>query len=434
MVDYDPSSPQVMNAFYRRLFPYRPFFLWLNQDQIPAKLFTHREFAFTLVGDVYIRYNSFHTADEFKKEVVRLNPSRFEIGPQYSARPRDRKTLAAGALQPQRRELVFDIDMTDYDEIRTCCNDKKICRRCWGYIAAAVKVLDHALRETFGYKHLLWVYSGRRGIHCWISDQSALDLNDDQRKAVVTFLEVIKGGKEQAKKVHVRGGKDDGDLHPALAEALELLKKNFVDVCLHDQDCFGSERGWEALLSLLPGDRDVIGPLKSNWQSEPGRSSAEKWGDLMSAVRKLKKNQFPLFRKYERAMEDVILQYTYPRIDAEVSKHRNHLLKAPFCVHPGTGRVCVPVNPDLVEQFDPDTVPTVGELLNQLDKIQVEGTNGESVGSQRKVEDYDQTSLKPYVEMFEKHVAAVLKDNRSARRAAHADETRSSTWSSPQIY
>jgi len=54
--------------------------------------------------------------------------------------------LAAGALQPQRRELVFDIDMTDYDEIRTCCTDKKICRRCWGYIAAAVKVLDHSLR------------------------------------------------------------------------------------------------------------------------------------------------------------------------------------------------------------------------------------------------------------------------------------------------
>ena len=44
-------------------------------------------------------------------------------------------------------------------------------------------------------------------------------------------------------------------------------------------------------------------------------------------------------RKYEKAMEDIILQYTYPRIDAEVSKHRNHLLKAPFCVHPGTGQL-----------------------------------------------------------------------------------------------
>ena len=106
--------------------------------------------------------------------------------------------------------------MTDYDEIRTCCSDKKICKRCWGYIAAAVKVLDQCLRESFGFKHLLWVYSGRRGIHCWISDQAALDLNDDQRKALVTFLEVIKGGKEQSKKVHVRGAKGDQDLHPVL--------------------------------------------------------------------------------------------------------------------------------------------------------------------------------------------------------------------------
>ena len=53
---------------------------------VPSKLFTHREFAFTLAGDVYIRYNSFHTVEDFKKEVIRLNPSRFEIGPQYSAR------------------------------------------------------------------------------------------------------------------------------------------------------------------------------------------------------------------------------------------------------------------------------------------------------------------------------------------------------------
>ena len=53
---------------------------------MPAKLFTHREFAFTLTGDIYIRYNSFNNAEDFKKEVVRLNPSRFEIGPQYTAR------------------------------------------------------------------------------------------------------------------------------------------------------------------------------------------------------------------------------------------------------------------------------------------------------------------------------------------------------------
>lgn len=77
-------------------------------------------------------------------------------------------------------------------------------------------VLTGCLVETFGFRHLLWVYSGRRGIHCWISDAAALDLNDDQRKSLVTFLEVVKGSSQQAKKVNVRGGRDDAELHPVL--------------------------------------------------------------------------------------------------------------------------------------------------------------------------------------------------------------------------
>lgn len=35
MLDIGTSakSPEVMLAFYRRLFPYKPFYLWLNQEQ-----------------------------------------------------------------------------------------------------------------------------------------------------------------------------------------------------------------------------------------------------------------------------------------------------------------------------------------------------------------------------------------------------------------
>lgn len=82
------------------------------------------------------------------------------------------------------------------------------------------------------------------------------------------------------------------------------------------------------------------------------------------------------------AIEDVILQYTYPRLDAEVSKHRNHLLKAPFCVHPKTGRVCVPVDPEDIESFNPENVPTVLGLLKELDTMPAtmsasNGDNGE---------------------------------------------------------
>ena len=62
----------------------------------------------------------------------------------------------------------------------------------------------------------------------------------------------------------------------------------------------------------------------------------------------------------------VVFVYCYPRLDVEVSKHMNHLLKAPFCVHPKTGRVCVPIDPATCETFDAFAVPTVAQLLNQV--------------------------------------------------------------------
>lgn len=35
--------------------------------------------------------------------------------------PKDHKMIKPGAFQAEEKELVFDIDMTDYDEVRTCC-------------------------------------------------------------------------------------------------------------------------------------------------------------------------------------------------------------------------------------------------------------------------------------------------------------------------
>lgn len=97
----------------------------------------------------------------------------------------------------------------------------------------------------------------------------------------------------------------------------------------------------------------------------------------------------------------------YPRLDAEVSKHLNHLLKSPFCVHPATGRVCVPIDAEKAEDFDPFSVPTVAELLEEIDRWGKGRAGGQGGGKQP---DYAKTSLKPYVDYFRAFVVKLLND------------------------
>jgi DNA primase small subunit len=103
-----------------------------------------------------------------------------------STQPAARQSVKA--FHPMEKELVFDIDMTDYDDIRKCCDGAKICNKCWILMTAAVKVIDEALREDFGFSNIMFVYSGRRGIHCWISDPRACHLSNEARSAIVEYL------------------------------------------------------------------------------------------------------------------------------------------------------------------------------------------------------------------------------------------------------
>ncbi|GAA5848835.1 hypothetical protein JCM3766R1_003335, partial [Sporobolomyces carnicolor] len=283
----DLSNPMVMKNYYNKLLPWKAMFTWLNHSHVPTRQFTHREFALTLANDAYLRYQSFSNADELKAEMLRLGPSRFEIGPMYSGRPKDRKALMKSAFRPVSRELVFDIDMTDYDTVRTCCKDKAMCKRCWRFITVAVKVLDEILRADFGFQHILWVYSGRRGIHAWVSDPAALSLTDEQRSAIVRYIDIVKGYTTMDKKIQL-----PRPLHPALKRAYRNLKPAFDEVVLNDQDCFRTDPAqWEGLLKLLP-DRDNSARLLKAYAGETGskKSSVERWKEVELAPPKSSSN------------------------------------------------------------------------------------------------------------------------------------------------
>lgn len=398
-----------MRAFYQRLFPFRYLFQWLNHSPSPQNDFAHREFAFTLPNEAYLRYQSFASADLLRKQCVQMLPSRFEIGPMYSTNPRDRKTLRkASAFRPLMKELVFDIDMTDYDDIRTCCTGATICKKCWAFITMAIKVTDAALREDFGFKHIMWVYSGRRGAHAWVCDKKARELDDAKRRAVAGYLELLKGGDKGGKRVNIKR-----PLHPHLERSLQILRNHFSDDILEGQDPFLSEDKAKHLLGLMP-DVSLANALQRKWDSAPGRSSISKWEDI-DAVAEAGGADSLDPKKLKEAKQDIVFEYTYPRLDAEVSKKLNHLLKSPFCVHPATGRVCVPIDIRKVEDFNPLEVPTVTDLLGEIDQWDHDRGTPEASG-EKKLDDWEKTSLKPYVDQFRGFVNGLLKEENTLKR------------------
>ena len=257
-------------------------------------------------------------------------------------------------------------------------------------MTCAVKVCESALREDFGFEHIVWIYSGRRGVHCWVCDETARELTNDARLAIIKYFSVVSGNENQAKKTQL-----SSPLHPSLERAYRLLEPLFVEHVIgsEGQGLLSSPERWETLLKTLP--EEIGAQISKHWEKNGSDTTPlEKWEALKglcvsekpNQAKKQKRATVPELWKYE-----TVFSQCYPRLDENVSKHRNHLLKSPFAAHPKTGRVCVPFDARQVSTFDPTTVVTLRQLAYELDQH-----SGDDVP------DLDKTSLSKSVRFFEK--------------------------------
>eukprot|EP00775_Hariotina_reticulata_P003222 gene3222-3499_t len=387
------QSQQAAAADAKSLFPAQLMFKWLSYGNdsshaaADGSFPNRREICLTLEGDIFVRYQSY-------KKV----PTKIDIGPVYTHNPRQRAKYARD-FKPMQREVVIDIDMTDYDELRTCGSGGHICSRCWPFMAVAIEAGEECIAG--------WQMRGG--------------------------LAKLGFGKSK---------------HPALQRAEGLLNTAFREEQVNSEEG-GAGAVW--CCRYVP-DQELTAQLAAKWAAGgqglvPGGSgrrgsgrastggpggdscclSVRRWDELVQevnnkvAVLDSSKGEHARANPLRKCLSEIVFAYSYPRLDAEVTKKMNHLLKAPFCVHPKTGKVCVPIDPSAAWEFDPDEVPTVQQLCQQLAERQQQ-TAGSGAPQSQQGEGWQGTVLEPYIKAFNSNFLAPLASSSRAALNAKAKQ------------
>ncbi|CAN8071127.1 unnamed protein product, partial [Agarophyton chilense] len=385
--------PAKLRWYYARLFPLSQLARWLQLG--PDHALQRREISLTLPAHIFVRWNSFANPEDLHTRLTTAAPLKLDIGAVYNRAPCKRYG-GQGPLVPCEKEFVLDVDITDYADVlppaAAALSPTAVCDAYWCYMALAVRLLHDALRRDFGFNNILCVYSGRRGVHCWVADRRARALSNEQRTAVADYLHLNPNASHRRALTH--------PLHPALQHAKpqctalfhQLLQRKLV-LCDH--------AALTPMLKLVPSAA-VRAAILRRVQSAVVVTPAHRWHVIETEVTRAARTDYAL----RTTLDAIVFRYTYPRLDVNVSRDMGHLLKAPFCVHPATGRVCVPFRADRAHEFDPARDAPV------LDGLLAEMRQGDGEMTRR---------LKRAVDVFELFVAACEREARSHARAVRLD-------------
>lgn len=136
----------------------------------------------------------FNTIQELRQFIARKQPKSIHFGPVYL---KPRKTQADMSREKSDDTIVnpsplaFDVDASDYatERLGLCsCGQYNMCKICCDTFVFPTVVAIRKLCKLLGFKKILTVYSGSRGFHVFIVDDSAYSLTREQRVNICTRL------------------------------------------------------------------------------------------------------------------------------------------------------------------------------------------------------------------------------------------------------
>ena len=360
------NARQATAAYYRRSFPADQVHRWATRNTANPE---NVEFGWeSFDGKLFVRWKSCATPSDLRELVCLPNVGKLNVGAAYDVEPA-RRHQARGGMTVASRPLVFDIDLDDYNVGATKA-DLGACDRMWPLVAIGLTIVAAILRECFGFEQFVFVYSGRRGGHLWVHDERACALTDEARSAIASFLTPPQ--KNGRMLWHALAN------HPNFSPlSNELLLPFFKTTAIRSVDDGGLsflELPFQRIdfvneLSPPPVDelnKNVSDLLKGKHQNQADlcerrrkalASEMECSDDPVAALKAIEK-----WVKYFAASSDLFVAERFaaalwsklgPRIDVAVTARANHMLKAPYSVHPGSGRVSVPIPESRLFDFKP---------------------------------------------------------------------------------
>ena len=334
--------------YYQHLYPYDLLVSWLTSQGHALQRFEFAMEGKTSTGEsLFKRYVVAKTAADLRKQIGSFpGIAAFHVGGIYP-------DMCTRRSAPTQRMFSIDIDLTDYDFLKLTdahgAVSPLLCDKAYPVAAFALFVLRHLLERAFGFRQILFCYSGRRGVHLHVMDASALALNNEARGAVATFMNLSysKGGKRASSST--RGIAKMYDLvDPAMAA--------FSNTLVGEMDLFDSLDQRVQFVERLELKHASLTTLVDDVIDQ--ETGAGAWELIRSRVLTAGVSWFK-----ERLL-DTVLAYVWPRMDENVTTIINHLIKAPFCAHAKSHRVAVVLNKQTYQSWDAGSAPS----LDGLDK------------------------------------------------------------------
>lgn len=329
----DQSEEEVqlqsdLQKFYKNHFDVKH--LWRVIDR---STFQTREFGFNRLNGGFTRNKSFLEPEHLHEYLYTFPIIGAYIGSLYKNRlkPKDRynKAVTIHNAEWWGRELIFDLDLDDYNPVRTCkCVGKDVCEDCWGLMQEAADIINDTLIEDFGFKKLEWVYTGGRGYHCWVLDKHTFSLNQEQRTALVDYMQYIHDPKG-LQKVDKLGKYDDQMRNRVLVKLARKMILTETQKFLIENAGFTSTRYKNAKKVL---------------------EKSQLVRDIKDIIPKGKEGIF-----YE-----AVLKHHYPRIDHKVTIDIRRLIRMPGSIH---------IRSKNVSQYisNPTTFNPINDAINMYD-------------------------------------------------------------------